>query len=186
MLLFLQYCWQNLLTLRYDTVRVLILESWQAHCKVEFVCFICVRINFFFLITSYTGNHNPTVHFNLTHCMCLKLFGTIIHQTLWPLDRHVPVLPCAPISLLSVLQAIKLRQPKSCLLKMPEISQIQTQELMWPHKITKVCTVHNVLRLLGHCPYSSLIPSGMVQPRFPQVQCYFLPLLDSSSLLWLF
>lgn len=132
------------------------------------VCMFCLFVLIFFFITSYTGNHIPTAHFHLTHCMCLKQFMTIIHQTLWPLDRqHIPALPCAPTSLLSVLQAIKLKRPKICLLKMPEIFQIRTQEPILPHKIAKVCTVHNVLRLLGHCPYSSLIPPGMVQPRFP-------------------
>lgn len=90
------------------------------------VCMFCLYLYwFFFFITSYTDNHSPTVHFHLTHCMCLKLFMTIIHQTLWPLDRqHIPFLPYAHTSLLSVLQAIKLKQPKSCLLKMLEISQI--------------------------------------------------------------
>lgn len=71
-------------------------------------------------------------------------------------------------------------------LKMLEIFQIQTQELMLPHKITKVCTAHIVLRLLGPLPLFQSDTLRMEQLRFPQVQCYSLQLRDSSLLLLTF
>lgn len=96
--------------------------------------------------------------------ICLNVFMTIIHQTLWPKDRqHIPSFPCAPtrtqrkpfvLSFTEILflsltgYKVKATEDQSQL-KMLEILQIQTQELMLPHKIIKVCTVHIVLRLLG-------------------------------------
>lgn len=99
--------------------------------------------------------------------ICLNVFMTIIHQTLWPKERqHVPRFPCAPtraqrkpfvlcfigILFLSLTgYKVKVSEDLSQL-KMLEILQIQTQEPVLPHKIIKVCTVHIVLRLLGPSP----------------------------------
>lgn len=115
---------------------------------------------FFALLTRNPGLTN--------HIFILNLFMTIIQQRLWVIYRQVfPNIPCAPISTqrrpfcsyfhgalsyFSILQTIKWKQPKICLLKILENLQIQTQELMLPHKNTEVCTVHNVLRLLGPLP----------------------------------
>lgn len=82
--------------------------------------------------------------------ICLKVIVTIIQQT------HFPISPSQPsffffmeILFLSFtgykVEATKDLSP----LKIHEILLIQTQKLIFPHKVTKVCAVHIILQLLG-------------------------------------
>lgn len=90
--------------------------------------------------------------------ICLNVFSKIFHQTQWP--KHIPCASTGGQRKPFVLSSMELLFPSFTgykaratkdlsQLKMLEFPQIQTQELMLPHKIAKVCTVHIVLWLLG-------------------------------------
>lgn len=87
-------------------------------------------------------------------------------------------------SYFSLLQAIKWKTKDLSQLKMLEIVQIQTQELMLPHKIPKVCTVHIILRRLGAIvPVPGWYLQGWCSSDFHRYNAFFLHQCDSSFLL---